>query len=113
MKNTVLTFFVLFVIIDCKVSNPQSRNYPTITDRKIVWDNCFSCHEPTQKSRSNIPQVKMVEELGLKGFKIYLNNNFKKGSKNCLVNEHCQIILTNKEIESVYLYIKESKRYAY
>ena len=55
----------------------------------------------------------MVEELGLKGFKIYLNNNFKKGSKNCLVNEHCQIILTNKEIESVYLYIKESKRYAY
>ncbi|GEM_PF-2744696 len=111
MKIIILIFYLLFIFWTCRGTISQNKNYPTINDRKIVWENCFSCHDPVQKSISNISQVMMIEKLGNEGFNSFLKDNFKKDSKNCIVVEHCQIKLTDKEIESVYLYIKESKKY--
>lgn len=109
MKNIIYAFICLANLKACREPLAKNRTYPTSTDKQIVWNNCYSCHDPIRKS-VGIAQVEMIGKIGQEKFKAYLYNSFKYKT-NCAVIEHCRIKLTDKEVESVYLFIKESKRY--
>ena len=102
----IIKFYIIFLSII--YSNIQCSNrirYATRKDKLVLQNNCYACHAPTVKVEG-IAQNQMLPKFGYKGLEKYLQNNFKYKT-DCQVVEHCPIKLTNKEIASILIFLKE------
>ena len=103
MKKNYVLFFV-FMIAGCHFNVNTNRNV-TSKDKGVTWDNCYKCHAP-EVVLEGMPLAKMYNHFGEKELLSYLKSEFRG---NCQVGSHCQVKLTTKEVESVFIYLREIK----
>ena len=94
----------LNTLLNC---TPQlnTNRYATDKDKKVVWNNCYQCHAPSD-SLKGMPLDEMYDKFGESKLKEFTRNEFNIKFK-CNISHHCSIKLTKSEVEAVVIYLRE------
>jgi hypothetical protein len=77
----------------------RSGNQLDVSDRRIMWNNCYVCHSPGTYL-NGIPQDEMIASFGVDSLRTYLSQNFvNKGPD--VIKEHQKVSLTEEEVDAI------------